>query len=81
MGVENGGVCMLLYILIIIIIIIGQASPTLTSSIEIETPACADIYIYIYVQNNAWHPPEGMCHVLRRRHMRALWYHVARPLT
>ena len=37
------------------------------------------IYIYIYIQKNAWHPPEGKCHVLRRRR-RMLWYHVARPL-
>ena len=26
------------------------------------------VYIYIYVQKNAWHPPEGKCHVLRMCH-------------
>ena len=31
------------------------------------------IYIYIYVQKNVWHPPDGKCHVLRRRRG-TLWY-------
>ena len=40
-----------------------------------DSRTCKYIYIclYIYVQKNVWQPPEGKCHVLRRRcGMRAL---------
>ena len=58
-----------------------EASPTLTSTIEIEIPARAGIYIYTYVQKNAWHSPEGKCHVLHRRCIHTLLYRLARTFT
>ena len=53
----------------------NEASPTLTSILEIYiTRACGYIYIMcVCVQENAWHPPEGKCHVLRRCH-RTFWW-------
>ena len=34
-----------------------------------------------WCQKNAWHSPEGKCHVLHRRHVHTLLYRLARPFT
>ena len=37
--------------------------------------------IYVCVQKDAWHLPEGKCHILCRHRRMLCQYHVARPLT
>ena len=59
--------------------VIGQVkqAPHYQIPLKLRFP-CARIYIY--VQKNAWQPPEGKCHVLRRhRGTRALVPRIQTP--